>query len=187
MAKISDKESYGVKSPVLPEDFLVGTDAISLATKSFTIGDIISLFTAINIGSLPTITNRGQADYLQISQSGTGKKITVEDFMAEPVINAGDVSGALTVDLSQGHWYTFTLIGDVSVTLQNEQPGARYLFWVYSNGNYAVNAMALASGGNIYSKGGSLPNPANNAWNLYEGLVINGGMVLTELDNFSAI
>lgn len=187
MGRISNKVSYPVKSPVEQTDYLIGTDNITKATNTFPIEDILALFTADNISSLPTVTSRSQDDYLSISQSGLGKKITVEDFMAEPVVNAGNVSGTITVDLSNGHWYIFTLTGNVSVTLENEQAGARYLFWVYSNGNYAVNAMSLASGGNIYSQGGSLPNPANNAWNLYEGIVINGGMVLTELDNFSAI
>jgi len=107
--------------------------------------------------------------------------------MAEPVIDAGQISGSVSVDLSQGHWYKFELTGNVSVTLSNEREGARYLFWVYSNGNYSVNSMTLSSGGDIYSQGGTLPNPANNAWNLYQGYVINGGMVLTEIDNFSAI
>jgi len=187
MAKISNKTLYPVKSPVEQTDYLIGTNNNTKATNTFPIEDILALFTADNITSLPTATSRSQGDYVSISQSGLSKKITVEDFMAEPVINAGNVSGTITVDLSGGHWYIFTLTGNVSVTLENEQAGARYLFWVYSNGNYSVNAMSLASGGNIYCKGGSLPNPANNAWNLYEGIVINGGMVLTELDNFSAI
>jgi hypothetical protein len=187
MGAISNKTNYPSKSPVSEDDYLIGTDSSDSSTKTFTVSDVLALFTANNIASLPTVTSRGQSDYLSISQSGTAKSITVEDFVAEPVVNAGNVSGTITVDLSQGHWYIFTLIGNVSVTLENEQAGARYLFWVYSNGNYAVSSMSLASGGNIYSQGGSLPNPANNSWNLYEGFVINGGMILTELDNFSAI
>lgn len=139
------------------------------------------------ISELTQLTARTQDDVIAIVDSNTTKKIRVEDFMAEPVVNAGNVSGSITVDLSQGHWYEFQLTGNVSVTLSNERQGATYLFWVYSNGNYAVNSMTLSSGGNIYSKGGALPNPANNAWNLYKAYVINGGMVLTEIDNFSAI
>lgn len=139
------------------------------------------------ISELTQLTARTQNDVIAIVNSNTTKKIRVEDFMAEPVINAGNVSGSITVDLSQGHWYEFQLTGNVSVTFQNERQGATYLFWVYSNGNYAVNSMTLSSGGNIYSQGGVLPNPANNAWNLYKAYVINGGMVLTEIDNFSAI
>jgi len=139
------------------------------------------------ISELAAITGRTQDDLVAMVQSSTTHKIRVEDFMAEPVINAGDVGGAVEVDLSQGHWYVFTLQDNVEVDLFNEREGARYLFFVYSNGNFAVNAMRLVSGKNIYSVGGTLPNPANNAWNLYEGMVINGGMVLTEIDNFAPI
>lgn len=141
----------------------------------------------IKISEFNPLTGRTQSTILPVVDGPSNYKMTVENFMAEPVTNAGNVSGSTTVDLSQGHWYQFTLTGNVSVTLENEREGATYLFWVYSNGNYAVTNMTLQSGGNIYSQGGSLPNPANNAWNLYQGYVINGGMVLTEIDNFSAI
>lgn len=139
------------------------------------------------ISQLTAITGRTQEDLIAIVQSSTTHKIRVEDYMAEPVIQGGEIGGSVEVDLSKGHWYVFTLIDNVEVVLTNEREGARYVFFVYSNGNFAVNAMSLASGKNIYSVGGALPNPANNAWNLYEGLVINGGMVLTEIDNFAPI
>ena len=141
----------------------------------------------VKISQLPNLTGRTQEYIIPIVDGLTTYKINVENFMAEPVIDAGQVSGSVSVDLSQGHWYKFELTGNVSVTLSNEREGATYLFWVYSNGNYSVNSMTLSSGGDIYSQGGVLPNPANNAWNLYQGYVINGGMVLTEIDNFSAI
>lgn len=139
------------------------------------------------ISQLTAITGRTQEDLIAIVQSSTTHKIRVEDYMAEPVIQGGEIGGSVEVDLSLGHWYVFTLIDNVDVVLTNEREGARYVFFVYSNGNLAVNGMRLASGKNIYSVGGALPNPANNAWNLYEGLVINGGMVLTEIDNFAPI
>lgn len=139
------------------------------------------------ISELTQLTARTEQDVIAIVNGSTTKKITVEDFIREPVINAGNVSGSLSVDLSQGRWFIFTLTGNVSVTLSNEKEGEEFVFWVYSNGNYAVNSMTLTSGGNIYAQGGTLPNPANNAWNFYRGFVINGGLVLTELDNFSAI
>ena len=75
----------------------------------------------------------------------------------------------------------------MSVSLSNEKEGEEFLFWVYADGNPSITSMTLTSGGNVYSVGGTLPNIANNAWNLYRGFVINGGLVLTELDNFSAI
>jgi len=139
------------------------------------------------ISQLTELTARTEQDVIAIVNGGTTKKISVEDFIREPVVNGGDVSGSFDVDLSQSHWFRFSLIGDVSVNFINEKEGETYLFWVYSNGNYAVNGMTLDSGGNIYCKGGTLPNPANNAWNFYRAYVVNGGLVLTELDNFSAI
>lgn len=139
------------------------------------------------ISELTQLTARTESDVIAIVNSGVTKKITVEDFIREPVIDGGSISGAQSVDLSTGHWFKFVLIGDVSVTLTNEKEGEEYLFWVYSNGNYSVNSMVLASGGNVYCQNGSLPNPSNNKWNFYRGFVINGGMILTELNNFSAI
>ena len=139
------------------------------------------------ISQLTQLTARTEQDVIAIVNGGSTKKISVEDFIREPVINAGEVSGSLSVDLSQGRWFIFTLTGDVSVELSNEKEGEEFVFWVYSNGNYAVNDMVLTSGGNVYSVGGTLPNPANNAWNFYRGFVINGGLVLTEIDNFSAV
>ena len=139
------------------------------------------------ISELTQLTARTQSDIVAIVNDSTTKKISVDDFIREPVINAGNVSGSLSVDLSQGKWFIFSLTGDVSVTLSNEKEGQEFIFWVYSNGNYAVTNMTLSSGGDVYSKGGVLPNPANNAWNLYRAFVLNGGLVLTELDNFSAI
>jgi hypothetical protein len=139
------------------------------------------------ISELTQLTARTESDVIAIVNGGSTKKISVEDFIREPVINAGNVSGALSVDLSLGHWFIFTLTGNVSVTLSNEKEGEEFVFWIYSNGNYSVNSMTLTSGGNIYCQSGSLPNPANNKWNFYRGFVLNGGLVLTELDNFSAI
>jgi hypothetical protein len=139
------------------------------------------------ISQLTELTARTEQDVIAIVNDGTTKKISVEDFIREPIINAGSVSGGILVNLSLGHWFIFTLTGDVSVRLSNEKEGEEFLFWVYSNGNYSINSMTLDSGGDIYCVGGSLPNPANNKWNLYRGFVINGGLVLTELDNFSAI
>jgi hypothetical protein len=139
------------------------------------------------ISQLTQLTARTESDVIPIVNGGSTKKITVEDFIREPVINAGNVSGNISVNLSLGKWYIFTLTGNVTVTLSNEKEGEEFLFWVYSNGNFAVTDMILSSGGNVYSVGGNLPNPANNAWNLYKAFVINGGLVLTEIGNFSAI
>jgi hypothetical protein len=139
------------------------------------------------ISQLTQLTARTESDVIAIVNAGSTKKISVEDFIREPVINAGNVSGSISVDLSVGKWYIFTLTGNVTVTLSNEKEGEEFLFWVYANGSFSVTDMILSSGGNVYSVGGNLPNPANNAWNLYRAFVINGGLVLTEIGNFSAI
>jgi len=139
------------------------------------------------ISQLTQLTARTEQDVIAIVNGGSTKKISVEDFIREPLTDAGSVSGSVSIDLSLGHWFIFTLTGNISLSLSNEKEGEEFLFWVYSNGNYSINSMTLTSGGNIYCKGGTLPNPANNAWNLYRGFVVNGGMVLTELDNFSSI
>lgn len=140
----------------------------------------------VKISQLTQLSARTESDVIPIVNSGVTKKITVEDFTREPVYNAGNVSGSITVDLSLGKWFIFTLTGNVDVTLTNEKEGETFLFWVYANGNFSVTNITL-SGGDIYSVGGNLPNPANNAWNLYQAYVINGGIVLTEIGNFSIV
>jgi hypothetical protein len=139
------------------------------------------------ISGLPSITGRTLSDLLAIVQSGVTSNITVDSLFSEQVYNAGNVTGPITVDLSNYRWYIFTLTGNVDVTLTNQRAGEIYLFWVYSNGNFAVTDMILQSGGDVFSVGGSLPNPANNAWNLYQAYTINGDLILTEIGNFSAI
>ena len=139
------------------------------------------------ISELTQLTARTELDVVAIVNGGTTKKISVEDLIREPVLDGGDVSGALSVDLSTGRWFKFNLIGNVQVTLSNEKEGEVFLFWVYSTGNNTIDSMVLSSGGNVYSVGGTLPNPANNAWNLYQGYVVDDGLVLTEIDNFAVV
>ena len=141
------------------------------------------------ISQLTQTTSRLESDVIAIVNGGSTKKIAVEDFIREPLTDGGDVSGSFNVDLSTGHWFKFRLIGNVSVNFTNVKEGEKYLFWVYSNGNYAVNGMTIDGGsGVIYSHNGTLPNPANNAWNLYHGYAVSDTeIVLTELDNFSSI
>ena len=139
------------------------------------------------ISQLTPLTARTQGDVLAIVDSNETKQIRVDNLLREPVINAGNVSGAISVDLSLGKWFIFTLTGDVQVTLSNEKEGERFFFWVYANGAYSVTSMTSSSGRTIYCKGGNLPNPSNNAWNIYQANVIDSSIVLTEDLNFSAI
>lgn len=140
----------------------------------------------LKISQLPAITARTHDDLIAIVQSGTTSKITVDDFFSEPYIDAGSVSGTIAVDVSDNHYFIFTLVGNVDVTLNNVKSGKEYLFWVYANGNYTVDSMVV-TGYDLYSVGGSLPNPNNNSWNLYRGLAIDGDFILTEIGNFSQV
>jgi hypothetical protein len=141
----------------------------------------------LSISQLPELTTRTHNLPIPIVSGATTYKISVENYLAEPVLNAGNVTGSVQVDLNDYSWFIFTLTGDVQVELINQKPGYQYLFWVYSTGSYAVTAMTLQSGGDVFCVGGSLPNPANNDWNLYQGYAVNGDFILTEIGNFSAI
>lgn len=140
----------------------------------------------IKISQLPQVTAATHDDLMVVVQNGVTSQITVNQFHTQEVYDAGNVSGATTVDLSDYHWYKFTLTGDVQVTLTGGTDGETYLFWVYANGNYSVNSITYNSG-DVYSVGGNLPNPTNNAWNLYQGYTIGGDLILTEIGNFDAV
>jgi hypothetical protein len=140
----------------------------------------------IPISQLPSLTARTLDDTMVLVQGGVTSKISVEDFFFEPTFDAGQVSGSTIVDLSTYRYFVFELVGNVQVVLNNAESGAEYLFWVYANGNFSVNSMSV-TGFDLYSVGGSLPNPSNNAWNLYKGNVINGYFILTEIGNFAQV
>ena len=142
----------------------------------------------LKISQLPEYTGYTTGFYFVGNNSGETitYKITRENLLKNETLNAGNISGTTQVDLSQYNHFIFTLIGNVSVNLLNALEGQSYLFWVYANGNFSVNAMTIDSG-DVYCVGGSLPNPTNNRWNLYQGYSINGDFVLTEIGNFSAI
>lgn len=138
------------------------------------------------ISQLPVITGKTKDDLMVIVQSGVTSQIDVQNFFSEPYYNAGNVSGALTVDLSNYKFYIFTLTGNVQVTLTNAVEGYEYWFWVYATGAAEVQSMSV-TGYTLYSVGGTLPNPSNNTWNLYKGLAFDGVFVLTETGNFSQV
>jgi len=140
----------------------------------------------IPISQLPVVTGKTKNDLLVLVQSGITSQIDVENFFAEPYIDGGNVGGALTVDLSDYKFYIFTLTGNTQVTLDNAIQGSEYWFWVYANGAASVTSMTV-TGYDLYTVGGTLPNPANNAWNLYKGLAFDSVFVLTETANFSQV
>ncbi len=140
----------------------------------------------IPISQLPSLTARTLNDTMVLVQGGVTSQISVEDFFFEPSYDAGQVSGSTTVDLSNYRYFIFELTGNVQVVLNNAESGAEYLFWVYANGSFSVTSMSVP-GFDLYTVGGTLPNPANNAWNLYKGNVIGTNFILTEIGNFSQV
>lgn len=142
----------------------------------------------LKISQLPDFTGYTTGAYFVMNNPGETitYKTTRENLLRNETINAGNVSGSIVVDLSQYNHFIFTLTGNVDVALQNAIEGSSYLFWVFANGSFSVSSMTIDTG-NVYSVGGSLPNPSNNAWNLYQGYSINGDFVLTEIGNFSTI
>jgi len=141
------------------------------------------------ISELVELTARTENDVIAIVDvtGTTTNKIKVSNFTREPVIDGGNVSGTIPVDLSLGRWYKFNLTNNASVVFSNIQEGSNYVFWVFANGNYSISSMTISGGGDVYAVGGSLPNPSNNSWNLYQAYAINGDLVLTEIGNFSAV
>jgi len=103
------------------------------------------------------------------------------------VVNGGNVSGTLSVDLSQGTLFTFTLTGSSSVDFINWREGQRVQFFVYSNGSHNITAMTISGGGDVYTDGGTIPAPTNNGYTLYTGVIMNGDMILLEDKNLAAI
>jgi hypothetical protein len=142
----------------------------------------------LKISQLPEYTGYTTGFYFVGNNSGetTTYKISRENLLKNETINAGNVSGSIVVDLSQYNHFIFTLTGNVDVSLQNAIEGSSYLFWVFATGTFSVSTMTIDTG-DVYSVGGSLPNPANNKWNLYQGYSINGDFVLTEIGNFGVI
>jgi hypothetical protein len=103
------------------------------------------------------------------------------------VVNVGSVSGTISVDLSLGTLYTFTLTGSSSVDFINWKEGQRVQFFVYSNGSHNITAMTISGGGDVYADGGTLPAPTNNGYTLYTGVILNGDMILLEDKSLAAI
>jgi len=54
---------------------------------------------------------------------------------------------------------------------------------VYNNGTNTLTDIFI-TGGVVYTKGGGVPNPTNNARTLYYGTIIDGNIYLDEHLNF---
>ena len=140
----------------------------------------------VPISALSALTASTATSLLPIVEGGITYKITKNDFLTQSAFNAGNVSGTTNVDMSIYRQFIFTLTGDVNVVLQNAETGVEYLFWVYATGASAITSMSV-DGFDLYSVGGTLPNPTNNRWNLYRGNTIDGVFVLNEIGNFSQV
>ena len=138
------------------------------------------------ITQLDAITTVSETHELAIWNGTTTKKITRSDFMRNTTVAAGSVTGAVSVDLSTGHHFTFTLGGDVDVTLTNPNDGVRYVFVVTNGANYNVNSIVV-TGGVMYLEGGALPNVGNTATDIFEAICIGSDLYLYSHQNFSTV
>ncbi len=123
------------------------------------------------ITQLDAATTVTETDELAIWTGSTTKKITRSNFMRNTTVAAGSVSGAISVDLRAGHHLTFTLGGNVDVTLTNPTDGERYVFIVTNGANYNVDSIVV-TGGTMYLEGEALPNVSNSATDIFEAVCV---------------
>ena len=138
------------------------------------------------ITQLDAATTVTETDELAIWTGSTTKKITRSNFMRNTTVNAGSVSGAVSVDLSTGHHFTFTLGGNVDVTLSNPTDGERYVFIVTNGANYNVDSIVV-TGGTMYLEGEALPNVGNTATDIFEAICVGTDIYLYSFKNFGTV
>ena len=139
------------------------------------------------ITDLPETTTTTADQAYATRKAGTTYYITQRNIERHEVVNAGNVSGAVSVDLSAGKTFEFTLTGDIDVTLNNGLDGERYIFLVTNSGSNNVSSMTLGTGGNVYAEGGSLPNVTNNGTDIFEGHFIGNDLYLYAHTNFGVV
>ena len=102
------------------------------------------------------------------------------------VIDAGDVTGSVTVNCTLGTIFTFNLIGDVDVNFTNPRTGQRFIF-IVDNTTFNVTSMTVNGvGGTVFAKNGTV-NPSSNAITKYTATYDGSRMFLDEELNFSAL
>lgn len=138
------------------------------------------------ITQLDAATTVTETDELAIWTGSTTKKITRSNFMRNTTVAAGSVSGAVSVDLSTGHHFTFTLGGNVDVTLTNPTDGERYVFVVTNGANYSVDSIVV-TGGTMYLEGEALPNVGNAATDIFEAFCVGADLYLYSHKNFGTV
>jgi hypothetical protein len=138
------------------------------------------------ITQLDAITAVSESHELAIWNGTTTKKITRSNFMRNVTIAAGGISGAVDVDLGIGHHFTFTLNGDVDVTLINPLDGERYVFIVTNGGNHNVNSIVV-TGGVVYLENGNLPNVTSNKTDIFEAFCVGSDIYLYSIKRFETV
>lgn len=164
----------------------INTDTSTITSSTGTTiigGDNVSITNKKGLIALG-LSNRTPAydDTTFVENSHTYK---VESF---DVIAAGNVGGTISVDLSLGTLFTFTLTGSSSVDMVNGREGQRVQFFVYSTGGHSITAITINSGlGSVYTANGNLPSPTNNGYTLYTGVIMGGNMILLEDKSLAAV
>ena len=129
------------------------------------------------ISELVELSTPVQSDVVPIVDSATTKKITLKNLVRTPVVAGGNVTGSLSVDLSLGNVFTFTLIGDVDVTLENALDGERFYFIVTNAGSHNVDSIAV-TGGTFYGVGSTVPNVTNNGTDVFEAICVGNDIYM---------
>jgi len=177
-----------------------GTNASPVKTSNANFGSIINSYYGqieegdfntiigsnnVNISGLTGTTIIGLENFTATENNTTyvdnSHTLRTETF---DTISGGSVSGVVSVDLSQGTLYKFSITGNItSVDFINWREGQRAEFIVENTGSYTISAMTISGGGSVYVQGGSV-NPTNNAFTKYRGVIVDGDMFLNEELNF---
>lgn len=119
----------------------------------------------------------------------------IHTFLTETfnVVDAGNVSGSISVDCSTGTIFLFTLIGNTTPNFTNVRDGQRFIFIVYNNGSWTVpTATVNGVAGTVFSKNSTI-NPTNNSYSKYTATYSsaanggNGALFLDEELAFGAV
>lgn len=129
------------------------------------------------ISELVELSTPVQSDVVPIVDSATTKKITLKNLVRTPVVAAGNVTGSLTVDLSTGNVFTFTLVGNVDVTLQNALDGEKFYFIVTNADSHNVDSIVV-TGGTFYGVGSTVPNVTNNGIDVFEAICVGSDIYM---------
>jgi hypothetical protein len=147
-----------------------------------------------NAEDLQTVSN---ATYIGISSTITGnnqytgtthtESLHVYNQFSHEIIDGGNVSGVVSVNLNAGSVYKFTLVGTItSLDFTGWREGGDYKFWVTSTGNFNINAATIDGSGDVLAQGGAI-NPTNSGFTKYTGTVIDGNMILNEELDFQVV